>query len=318
MRRPILVAAALLAATAPVAAKTAQVVPYIDAHSHVLAQMSADEEIALFRAAGLSGFAIMHPSADRLDAFRKAAPGFAVPWISLARLPQMEGMRLDDFSARAMAKLVAEGRACGFGEIPTRIIPRAEPTDERSLLTPDRLAIYATAHHLRLPVSLHVDIASPAVEASIARIARDYPKARIILAHTGWSASAEVIDRLLAAHPNLFADLSVRLDPAGGLPQSAQPANSLPPGAANVISILGENGLIRPEWRMVVQRHAGRFLFAMDITDEERPRQIQRLVAVGRKALSDLGPVSENAIAHGNFERLTAQCAGGIQRKLRN
>ena len=317
MRRLIFTTALVMATAVTAVAKPGQPVPYIDAHSHVLGQMSTDEEIALFRTAGLSGFAIMHPSAERLDSFRTAAPGYAVPWISLARLPQMEGLRLSDNSARIMAKLVAEGRACGFGEIPTRIIPRAEPTDERSLLTPDRLAIYATAHHLNLPVSLHVDIANPAVEASIHRIATDYPKGRIILAHSGWAASPEGSDRLLATHPNLDADLSGRLGPAGGLPQSAQPANALPAGAGNVISIVGEDGLIVSDWRRVIKRHSDRFLFDMDITDEERPKQISRLIAVGRKALSDLGPVAENAIAHGNFERLTAACSAAQRHKSR-
>lgn len=317
MRAMFAVSVIALAAAAPISAKKPEPVPYIDAHSHVLAQMSIEDEVALFRKAGLADFAIMHPSGEKLDAFRKAAPGYAIPWISLARLPQMEGLRLSDSAARVMADLAAEGRVCGFGEIPTRIVPREVPTDEGSLVTPDRLAIYAAAQHLRLPVSLHIDIATPAVEAAISRIATDYPQAKIILAHSGWSASPAVIDRLLAAHPNLYADLSVRLDPAAGLPQSPQPTNSLPAGATNVITILGNDGLIRPEWREVVRHHSGRFLFAMDITDEERPKQISILLATARKALSALGSASENAIAHGNFERLTAACRVGPGRSLR-
>ncbi|MBC2666279.1 amidohydrolase family protein [Novosphingobium flavum] len=287
-------------------------VRYIDAHSHILAQMTPAEEVSLLRASGISAAVIMHPDIAAIDAMRAGNAGFIVPAISLARLPQMPGLHLGPDAAPAMARLADAGEACGFGEIPTRIVPRTEPTDDLSLLGPDRVAIYAAADARGLVVSMHVDIADPKVEASIARIARDYPRAKVVLAHSGWSAAPEVIARLMDAYPNVHGDLSVRLDPAGGLPMSVQPANSLPPGATNVISILQPDGTIQPAWRDLLLRHADRFLFAMDITDEQRPKFAQLLVATARKALGTLGPAAENAIAHGNAERLYAGCARGF------
>jgi predicted TIM-barrel fold metal-dependent hydrolase len=300
-----------LAACASVPPPAAQV-RYIDAHSHILAQMSAAEEVALLRASGISGAIIMHPEMGPIDAMRAGNEGFIVPAVSLARLPQMPGLHLGPQAASVMAGLADRGEACGFGEIPTRIMPRTEPTDDLSLLNPDRRAIYAAANARGLVVSLHIDITDAKVEASVATIAQDYTRAKIVLAHSGWSAAPGVIARLMDRYPNVYGDLSVRLDPAGGLQASALPANSLPPGNGNSISILQADGTIQPAWQALMLRHADRFLFAMDMTEEQRPKYAGLLVTTARKALGTLGTAAENAIAHGNAERLYAGCARGF------
>lgn len=288
-------------------------VPYIDAHSHLLDHMDPEAEIALFREQGLAGVAIMHPDAPALTAVARSNPGYVTPFISLARLPEMKGLRLSAETAGAMAALADRGEACGFGEIPTRIVPRTEPSDDLSLLNPDRMRIYAAANARRLPIVLHVDIADSAVEASVARIAREFPAASLVLAHAGWSAAPEAIERLMAAHGNVHADLSVRLDPAGGLPADPLPPGSLPPGAVSIISILQADGQIRPGWQRVIQRFPDRFLFAMDVTQQQRPKYIGLLLATARKALAPLGRPAEHAIAHGNFERLVRGCTAKSQ-----
>lgn len=305
--------ALLLAACTTVPADPAPI-RYVDAHSHLLDEIGPGEEIAMFKTAGLAGVVIMHPDVPALQAVAQANPGYIVPFISLARLPQMTGLRLTGTSSETISELWRSGRACGFGEIPTRIIPRTEPSDELTLLNPDRLKIYADADRLGVPVNMHIDIASPAVAAAIAQIARDYPHARFILAHAGWSASAETIATMMAAHPNLYADLSVRLDPAEGLAVEPYTPGSQPPGAVDVISILDVDGQIRSEWRGVLRRFPERFMFGMDVTQRERPKHMTELVAIARKALSSLGPRIENAIAHGNVERLIAGCRAGLAR----
>ncbi len=311
MRKPLATAALMFAATmqTPVAAKrSASPVPYIDAHSHIAEGISIDEEIAAFRAAGLAQVAIMHPDVAPLQKLAAQHPGYVVPFISLARLPSMAGLRLSAVSASTMRELAQTGEVCGFGEIPTRIVPRTEPTDDLSLLNPDRLAIYAEAARLRLPVNLHVDIAGPQVEASIDLIAKRYRGATIVLAHAGWSAEPARIARLMAANPNLMADLSVRLDPHGGLPADPLPPGSLPPGATETISIIADDGSLLPQWAALMRRFPQRFLFAMDVTQSQRPKYIALLLATARKALAPLGFTTEHAIAHRNFERMTARC----------
>ncbi len=54
-------AAALSPSTLWAHAAEARTVPYVDAHSHLLDVITADEEIALFRKAGLDGVVIMDP-----------------------------------------------------------------------------------------------------------------------------------------------------------------------------------------------------------------------------------------------------------------
>jgi phosphatidylethanolamine-binding protein (PEBP) family uncharacterized protein len=102
------------------------------------------------------------------------------------------------------------------------------------------------------------------------------------------------------AHANVMGDLSVRFDPASGV------------GGGAVISILTADGTVKPEWAALIRRHADRFLFAMDLSEQERPRHAAELLAAGRKALAPMGPQVENAVAHGNLERLYAACPGRI------
>lgn len=289
-------------------------VPYIDAHSHLLPGMTPPQEAAFFRKAGLAGFVIMHPDLTPVQEMRQGNEGYVVPSFSLARLPDMPGLRLSEGSASAMAVAADAGTVCGFGEIPTRIMPRTEPSDDLSLLNPNRLAIYRAANARGLPVNLHVDIVTPAVEASIARIASDYPKTKIVLAHAGWSASPALIERLMAEHSNIYADLSVRLDPAGGLPSEPLPPGSQPPGAMQSISIIQPDGSLKAEWHTLIARFPDRFLFALDMSEYQRPKHIDLLMATARKALSPLGSATENAVAHGNIERLFRGCRTGFGR----
>jgi len=287
-------------------------VPYIDAHSHILPDYTLAQEVALIREGGLAGFVLMDPNVSKLRTVRQGAEGFASASISLARLPQMAGLRLGPDAAVAMAAAVDGGDACGFGEIPTRIVPRAEADDAAALVAPDRMAIYHAADARGLAVNLHVDIDSAPVEAAIGRIAAENPRARIVLAHAGWSAAPDTIARLMDGHANIHADLSVRLDPAGGLPSSPMAAGSMPPGAVSVISILRSDGSLEPAWRELIVRHPDRFLFAMDLTEKERPKFVKLLLATARRALAPLGLATEHAVAHGNVERLFASCPARV------
>lgn len=301
---------ALIALALPSCAtvQTSDEVAYFDAHSHLAEGLTPDEEIAAMRDAGLAGVVIMHADPPALADVTAKAGGFVVPFVSIARLPEMPGIRLGPDSAARMTALVEDGKACGFGEIPTRVVPRAEPADSDALLNPDRRKIYAEANRLGKPVNLHVDIANEAVAASIATIARDYPKARIVLAHAGWSASAATIGALMDTYPNVSADLSVRLDPAEGLPSDPLPPGSLPPGATSVISVIREDGSLQTDWRDLMARRPDRFLFAMDITQRERPRHIALLLATARKALAPLGLQTERMIASGNLAKILTGC----------
>jgi predicted TIM-barrel fold metal-dependent hydrolase len=299
MRRLALGALAMLAlgagcATLPVPAPGP--VQYVDAHSHLVASLPPTELAAKLKAAGVSGVVLMDPQADVLREAAAANPGVVVPFISVARLPTMPGLRLSPDAATAMAALEAEGAVCGFGEIPTRIEPRLEADDAAALSAPDRMAIYAMAEARRMPVNLHVSLSSPATIAAIEVIAARHPHMPLILAHAGWEADAPLIGRLMAAHRNIHADLSIRLD------------RPMPGSNDTRLSIVGPDGQLLLEWRTLIERFPDRFLFALDISGERRPLQIATLVADAKATLGQLPRATENAVAHGNIERLTQSC----------
>ncbi|MDF7775305.1 amidohydrolase family protein [Sphingomonas sp. AOB5] len=271
-------------------------IPFVDAHSHLVPNLTPDEEVAKFRASGLRAVVIMNPDPAAMRDLGSRHGDFVIPFLSIARLPEMAGIRLTPNAAAAMATVEAEGAVCGLGEVPTRVVPATEPSDDLALFNPDRLPVYALANARALPLNIHVTIDTPAVEAAVSRIAREYPRMKLILAHAGWSAGPDVLGRLLDAHPNLYADLSIRLDPAAGFVQPRE------------TTILAADGSLLPEWRALIERHPDRFMFAMDITGAERPAYIERLIAIARQAFAPLPRKLQHALAHGNIERLLAGC----------
>jgi predicted TIM-barrel fold metal-dependent hydrolase len=298
-----LVSLALLAASSATAIAApdptpppVRAIPYVDAHSHLLTVITPDEEIALFRAAGLAGVVIMYPDLDALLGVARRNPGFVIPSVSVARTPQMTGLRLGPTTADTFDQLQRDGLVCGFGELPTRLDPNPDPTDAAAFANPFRQRIYALANARKIPVNVHVSLAGPEVVAAVEAVARSNPDMPLILAHAGWVADAELTGRLLAAHPNLHADLSIRLDPA----KADNPNLAL--------SVLTPDGALRPEWRALIERFPDRFMFAMDITESSRHGRIPELVAAARRAFSPLPRDVEDAVAHGNIQRLMAGC----------
>lgn len=298
MRARLLAPVLALAVTAAVGARAASDrVPYVDAHSHLLTAISPDEEIALFRAAGLDGVVIMYPDVEALTRIARRNPGYVIPSVSVARTPEMKGLRLTPETPAAFARLAAKGAVCGFGELPTRYEPNPYPSDAASISAPVRERIYALAAARRLPVSIHVSLAGPEVIAAVEAVASKHPDMPLVLAHAGWVADANLIRRLMAAHPNLYADLSIRLDPAR------------PDNRNLALSILTPDGTLRPEWRALIERYPGRFLFAMDITEADRHGRMAELLAAARQAFAPLPREVEAAVASGNIRRLMAACA---------
>ena len=74
--------------------------------------------------------------------------------------------------------------------------------------------------------------------------------------------------------------------------------------------MLNADGTLQPAWHKVLETYSDRFMFAMDITTASRGRadHIGELVDVARKALSGLPRNAQEAIGHGNFEKLVSAC----------
>jgi hypothetical protein len=300
-----------VAFASPVAARPAgpSAVPFVDAHSHVLPGMTPAQEIAMFRDAGLNHVIIMDPQPAKLEAFVAAGAGYVTPFVTVARLNAIAGLRLDAATAGTFAGLADHGAVCGFGELPTRLEQDAGMTDLAALTDPRRQAIYDVADARALPVTVHLSLETPEVIAAVEEIAARHPHMTLVLAHAGVVADAALMERLLDAHPNLMADLSMRLDRVGGWPEPGRTG----PVVDGKTSILLADGTLQPDWRALIERHPDRFMFGMDLARTERPTYIRELVATARTALGPLPIAVQHAVAHGNVEALTRTCALGLR-----
>jgi len=287
---PAALFAAMLATCATASPRAVAPVPLLDAHTHLMVEiLSADEEIALLRKAGLDRVMLMHTDPDVISALARKYPGFVIPSLSVAR-PTVKGLHLDADTGPLMLRLRQARQICGFGEIPGFIFGD----------NPDFQSVYAAAAATGAPVNIHTDLAKPENVAALEAAASAYPKAHFVLAHLGWTAGPELIGRLLDAHPNLYTDVSIRFDPPGSLPWRN---NGLD------LSILTADRTLQPGWRALIERRPDRFLFAMDINSfGPRYTMMEELVATARKALAPLPRPIQAAIAHGNAERLLAGC----------
>jgi hypothetical protein len=297
---------AMLAAMAGVANAQSSV-PFVDSHSHVLPGMTPTQEIAMFRDAGLAHVVIMDPQPATLAAFIAGGVGYVTPFVTVARLNAIAGLRLDADTAGVFAGLADSGAVCGFGELPTRLEQDAGMTDVAALTDARRQAIYDVAEARGLPLTMHTSLESPEVIAAVERIAASHPHMTLVLAHAGVVADAALMERLLVAHPNLMADLSMRLDRVGGWPEPGKTG----PVVDGKDSILLMDGTLQPEWAAIIEHHPDRFMFGMDLARTERPTYIRELVATARMALAPLPLAVQHAVAHGNVEALIRDCSQG-------
>lgn len=286
MVSPVLLAAALAgqaaAATAPLR--------FIDAHSHLVAAVTPAQEIALFREAGMAGVIIMSSDMPALQAVAKANPGYVIPFASVSRMPTGNDVRLSETVGAQLTQLKRQNTVCGFGEMGTR--PNPENNDAAAIGNQLRAQVFDAGAAEGVPVNIHVQLDTPEVVKAVEGVVASRPKLSLILAHAGWGAGPEVVGPMLAAHPNLYADLSVRLDPP----------------RRDGLSILTADGQLQPAWRALIERFPDRFLFAMDVTGADRHTRIAELLGVARKALAPLPDDIQQKVAHGNIERLLDSC----------
>jgi hypothetical protein len=122
---------------------------------------------------------------------------------------------------------------------------------------------------------LHAHSDAAAVEALYAHDRR----VKVIWAHTGFSAPVEEVERLLAAHPTLMAELSYR----GGITAG---------------------GSLTPEWRRLFTSYPDRFLLGSDTWINERWASYGTLMRDYRAWLAQLPRDVAERIAYKNAERL--------------
>ena len=285
-----------LALAAPAALAQERNVPYIDVHSHLFKAMSADDEVAALRKAGIAGVILMWPDPVPLADAAKKNPGYVIPWISLSAL---QGTVVTDNTAAEFVRARDALGFCGFGEMATRLPPpNAQVSDAAFVSDPRRVKIYDAADAKGTPVNMHVSLVEPDTMAAIEKIVGSHPHAQFVIAHGGGGITAEQIGKLLAAHPNMSFDLSGPLSPPR------------PGGPARATGALAADGSLKPDWRAVMERYPDRFMFAMDTQSVDSVAAIPDKLAAARKAFAPLPLAIEEAIAHGNAEKMLKGCGG--------
>lgn len=143
--------------------------------------------------------------------------------------------------------------------------------------------ILALAQREKLFLQPHADV------RALVELLNYMPGATVLWAHAGVDAAPQQIGALLDVWPNLFVELSLRVDVA-------------------------PNGTLDPKWRDLLMRHSGRFMIGTDtwtvggnFTGNERWETYAEIVRGIRAWLAQLPADVAEAIAYGNAERFIAR-----------
>lgn len=138
----------------------------------------------------------------------------------------------------------------------------------------------------RVPLSIHMD-AEPQSVAEMERLLAAHPDGIFLWAHTGHYAEPELLRRLLAAHSNLFCELSYRVTIAGS-------RNGIP---------IDQGGRLREPWRALFEEFPDRFVLGTDLTWPSASLYATH-INFWRRILEQLSPETAEKIAFRNAERL--------------
>jgi hypothetical protein len=260
--------------------------PLFDAHSHVNpSNLSAERLIALARGAGLSGVILFGPSEHTLRAQREN-PEFAFPFADIPRDRRTRQLLLNEETLASLQEQLETGVMRGIGEIPWRHFPN--PEDGYPADGPIALQVYDLAASYNVPVTVHVEYE---YSGELERALEHNREVVIIWAHAG-DAQPALIGELMRKHGNLYADLSAR---------NPFFRRRLPPEEQ---SPTNEDGVLKAEWRSVLEEFPDRFLFGLDLGSGDRHSIITELMEYYRTVLAQLTPETAEKIAHETAESL--------------
>ena len=161
----------------------------------------------------------------------------------------------------------------GIGEFH---LHRIDPDDE-----PLMKRIVALAIEKKIPLHVHSD------HQPIDYLYALDPDLTIIWAHAGMTEPVQIVEKMMARYPTLYADTSYR-----------------------EMDILRDNGEIDAEWQRVLERFADRFLVGSDTWVNTQWLEYDQLIATHRKWLAHLTTDSAKKIAYQNAERLFGRKIG--------
>ena len=261
--------------------------PIADAHAHLPKSVSVDFLADVYQQAGVERAVIFTSTFDRsklLKFKRKLGEGFVLfPDVHKGKKGRY---RIKQQRLEKMGELYQEGLIGGIGEVYINL--SYAPFARRGIQSPidsfEKGQFWQQANKLGMPVHLHHE----APDTAFSETLESYQNINFILAHSGYLAP-EVLDQLMAQHPNLYADLSLISNAHFG-PFNKAPRLDKKPSEA---------------WRALLIKHQDRFMLGSDIgANKARVSKLPAVIEDYRILLGNLPIEVARKIAYQNFERV--------------
>ena len=264
----------------------------LDAHIHLMPGTEPDDLLELAQDAGLLGIAVL----GMRDAtpLQEEAPDYVRAFAFVGRDQDGEP-RLDDGTVPRLEEMLDAG-ATGIGELSVRHFPTGTNPDGDDLDAdhPVLMDVYTLTGDRQLPVNIHFDF-RPGGMASFESALSAHPETTFVWAHSG-DAQPEDVAALMAAHDNLWVDISCR--------NPIYPRWTSTGQSPELQRITEEDGTLQSGWRGLFEAFPERIVAGTDVGPEERVAQIDEVVAYTLDALDQLEPEIGHAIASENARRL--------------
>ena len=247
--------------------------PLFDAHLHYTgvdaASLSTRAIVGILDRAGIVRGVVTGTPTGVVERLHAAAPSRIVPFLGVygPRSTKGDWMHDETLPGRIARTLDAAGGLYrGIGEL---------HLFEQDAQSPVLMALADMAAARNLMLQLHADAA--VIDAVFER----QPGLTVLWAHLGTDPTPDAIAAVLARHPNLYADTSVRDG-----------------------RFVDEQGRIKPEWQALFVDHADRILVGVDTYWTRRWLQLPELAGQIRGWLGQLPPEVAERLANGNAESL--------------
>ncbi|NBC14782.1 MAG: amidohydrolase family protein [Gammaproteobacteria bacterium] len=271
-------AAAALLAGGGLALGAAPQPPLFDAHLHYTgvdaAALPPEEIIGILDDSGVTRAVVSGMPTSAVERLHAAAPERIIPFLNVYNAPgaKRDWMHDEDLPARVAELLDAAGGIYrGIGEL------HIFAEDGQS---PVLMALADMAAERGLMLQIHGD--AEVIDAVFAR----RPRLTVLWAHLGTKPRPQAIAPVLARHPNLYADTSVRDG-----------------------RFVDEQGRLKPEWRAFFTEQADRVLVGVDTFWTRRWKRFDQVSAEIRGWLAQLPHEVADQLAYGNAERLFGRVA---------
>ncbi len=305
----------------PTPASAPKPLPLIDAHNHLPRGVTLDYLIELMDGAGVQMTLLMpvyysanQPQGQGISdenlvlAFYKQEPNRIIPFLGMQRQVLLDAKRWQqpDVAAEDLLRFAESqlrtGLFKGMGEFILWHYPYSYgggnqggavkiPAD-----TPLMRRFLDLAANYHVPVTIHYEIDEESLP-SLKRMLEYGRKTAIILAHNGGRPDHTTLKALLDEYPNVFCDLGAmtRLGHYG-YTSGEYKKNPIEDGTGHLL----------PQWRILYEQYADRFILGTDMAHPEpwaNRERYKSMNTIFRSLLSDLSAQAAEKIAFRNAQK---------------